>query len=573
MHGDIIFQVSVALITAAVLALAARWARQPLILAYVVAGVMVGTTEGFGWVNTHDIQPISELGLLLLLFMIGLEIDARKLRQAGKTVIAAGLTQFLVCSALGFFSAGLFGFTASDGGFDRLYFGVCCALSSTMIVVKLLYDKYELDTIPGRITLGVLVFQDIWAILFLAVQPTLKHPEVLPIVLSLAKGVGLVVLSFLAARFVLPPVFRSIARAPEAVLITALAWCFGVSAVASELGLSREMGALIAGIAMSAFPYNLDVIAKIVSLRDFFITLFFVALGTQIPRPSPEILLAAAGASVFVVASRFFSMTPLLHVLGNGNRASVIPALNLSQISEFSLVIGTIGLSLGHVSEKLLSVIVFTLVITSVGSTYAILFNHEVFSAINPLLRRMGIRDVGDTRKERIPHEHSQKDIIFLGFSRYASSLLEELLAREPALAQRIRVIDFNPQVKHELDRRGISNVYGDVSHLDTLHHANIGQAALLLTTIPDSILKGTTNLRLLHQLERIAPRAQTIVTADFFYLARELYEGGASFVFVPRLMSVHELATAVFSALDGSLGPMRAEAFEQISVRNEVLP
>src|SRR5512146_2086853 len=186
MHPDILLQISVALITAAVLAFAARWARQPLILAYIAAGVIVGNTEGLGWVRTHDIEPISELGLILLLFMIGLEIDIKKLRHAGKAVIAAGIGQFAICVALGL---GVASFVGIGGGrFDTVYFAVCCALSSTMIVVKLLYDKFELDTIRGRVTLGVLIFQDIWAILFLALQPTLSHPRVLPMLLSLAKG-------------------------------------------------------------------------------------------------------------------------------------------------------------------------------------------------------------------------------------------------------------------------------------------------------------------------------------------------------------------------------------------------
>src|SRR6266705_2367765 len=190
MHADILWQISIALITAAALAFVARWARQPLILAYVVAGVIVGSTEGFGWVRTHDIEPISELGLILLLFMIGLEIDVKKLRHAGKAVIAVGIGQFAICVALGFGVATTLDLTSGRANFNSLYFAVCCALSSTMIVVKLLYDKFELDTIPGRITIGVLIFQDIWAILFLALQPTLSDPQALPMVLSLLKGLG-----------------------------------------------------------------------------------------------------------------------------------------------------------------------------------------------------------------------------------------------------------------------------------------------------------------------------------------------------------------------------------------------
>jgi Kef-type K+ transport system membrane component KefB len=204
-----------------------RWARQPLTLAYIAAGVIVGNTEGLGWVRTHDIELISELGLILLLFMIGLEIDVKKLRHAGKAVIAAGIGQFAICVALGLGFGKFIGL--GSGRFDTVTSRCAALCPAPMTVVKLLYDKFELDTIPGRVTLGVLIFQDIWAILFLALQPTLNHPQALPMLLFLVKGVGLVAFTFLAARYALPVIFRSIARAPEAMLITALAWCFGVS--------------------------------------------------------------------------------------------------------------------------------------------------------------------------------------------------------------------------------------------------------------------------------------------------------------------------------------------------------
>ncbi len=220
-----------------------------------------------------------------------------------------------------------------------------------MIVVKLLYDKHELMTLPGRLTLGVLVFQDVWAILVLALQPSLMNPSAATLLASLAKGAALVVFSLAASRYLLPRLFALIAKVPELLLVTALAWCFLVSGVASALGLSREMGALIAGVGMSTFPYNLDVIAKVVNIRDFFVTLFFVALGMQIPMPTTATL--AGGHRRFglprghPLRSRSF---PILLATRLGLRASLLPAINLAQMSEFSLVILALGLSLGHVS-------------------------------------------------------------------------------------------------------------------------------------------------------------------------------------------------------------------------------
>jgi Trk K+ transport system NAD-binding subunit len=371
------------------------------------------------------------------------------------------------------------------------------------------------------------------------------------------------------SRFVLPILFRSIAKIPELMVLGALGWCFLIVLLAAQLGLSKEMGALIAGVALSTFPYNLDVIAKVISLRDFFITLFFVTLGAQIPAPTMDVLLVALGASAFLIASRFMSLTPLLYMLGSGTRVSVIPAINLSQISEFSLVICTLGVGLGHVDQRLLSIIVLTLVITAVASTYGILYNYEAFSAINPLLRRLGMKDIAEAQAA---HHADGRAIVFLGFFRAASSLLHELLALDPRLADKIAVVDFNPYVKQELDRRGIAAVYGDVSHPDTLHHAQIHAAEVLLCTIPDSVLKGTTNALLLQAGAAIAPHARRIVTADTLESARELYSRGASFVYVPRLMGTRELAEIVQRAMTSDLSEDRERAIAALAERHEVL-
>ena len=381
MHSEanIIFQVSIAIVTATAGAFVAKLFRQPLLLGYLAAGIVIGETQGLGLIQTGVIEPIAELGLILLLFMIGLEIDLKKLKGSGGPVIAAGVLQFPIGVALGLLVAPLLGFHFVTGQFAPLYIAVAAALASTMIVVKLLYDRQELDTLPGRITLGVLVFQDLWAILFLAVQPDLRNPAPGVILLSLAKATLLVGFALVVSRYVLPALFRFIAKVPELMVSGALAWCFLVALIAERLGLSLEMGALIAGVSLSTFPYNLDVIAKVISLRDFFITLFFVTLGTRVPRPDANVIWAAVALSVFLILSRFVALTPLLYSFKRGNRASVIPALNLSQISEFSLVICSIGLGLGHIDQRVLSVVVFTLVITSVTSTYAIQFNHEIY--------------------------------------------------------------------------------------------------------------------------------------------------------------------------------------------------
>jgi Kef-type K+ transport system membrane component KefB len=326
----------VSILAATILAFVSHAARQPLLLAYLAAGVLIGPQIGFGLVASEaDIRVISEIGLIILLFMIGLEIDVKKLQEAGPSLILSGILQFLCCTALGLGFFFLLGYSFGQGTYDLWYLAACCALSSTTIVVKLLYGKFELDTLAGRITLGILVFQDIWAIVLLGLQPNLAHPDVVQILWSFAKGGLLVVVSLLLSRYVLPPLFKAVAKLPEIVLVASLGWCFLVVGLAGWLGLSPEMGALIAGVAISTFPYNLDVIAKIIGIRDFFVTLFFVALGMGIPNPLENlpVLAIAVAASAFLIVSRFVVLVPLLYALHNGHRVSLLTAINLSQIS------------------------------------------------------------------------------------------------------------------------------------------------------------------------------------------------------------------------------------------------
>lgn len=579
--GNLLNNIGLCVIVAAVLAFLANKLKQPALLAYLLAGVLIGPEIGFGLITDHEIiEVISEIGLVLLLFIIGLEMDLKKLRASGKPVIATGVTQFLICVALGLPFFLLLGFRVGDpnafgGEFGLVYMAVAAAISSTMIVVKLLYDKFELDTLPGRITLGILVFQDIWAIIVLALQPNLRNPQIAPLAASFGKGILLVTASLLVSRYLLPRLFRSVAKIPELVLIMALAWCFLICAAASYSGLSKEMGALIAGVALSSFPYSLDVTAKVTSIRDFFVTLFFVALGMKIPMPTVSILALAALTSVFLIASRFLSIFPVLYLLRYGHRVSLVPAINLSQISEFSLVVASLGLALNHINNQAVSLIIFVFVITSTTSTYMIGLNHQLSSLISRALSTLRMRDVAKDVGEG--SQTSFKPIVFLGFFREASSIIQEFElatngAEDRSLLDKILVIDFNPIVYSELPRRGIECVYGDVAHMETLHHAKIHHAKLVVSTIPDQVLKGTDNERLLKKIRQLCPEAMAIVTADGPRQALKLYDLGADLVFVPRIHSSEWIASVIESGLREGFDQVRTEEIARLKARSEVL-
>jgi Kef-type K+ transport system membrane component KefB len=575
---SLLSNIGLVFVIATAFAFLAKFFKQPLILAYLVAGVVIGPEIGFAWIQDEEtIELISEIGLILLLFIIGLEIDLKKLLSAGRTVLVTGIAQFLLCVGLGIGLALLMGFTPARGNFDWLYIAVTLALSSTLIVVKLLYDKFELTTLPGRITLGVLVCQDIWAIVFLALQPNLQEPHLGTLLESFIKGVALVLMTLALGRYALPRFFSFAAKVPELMLIAALAWCFLVSGAADWLGLSREMGALMAGVSMSTFPYNIDVIAKVINIRDFFVTLFFVALGMKIPQPTVTIVTAAIGMSLFVLASRMLAVFPVLYWLGNGLRASLIPSINLAQMSEFSLVIASLGLALNHISSELVATLTFVFAITSTLSTYLIAYNHEIQRRLAPLLLKLGF--TSGANNDDATEAEAENAIVFLGCFREASSILHEIESHakemeDDGILARILVIDFNPQVLQELKRRGIKCLYGDVAHMDTLHHAHIHSARIVACTISDNILRGTTNLRLLRQARRLCPHARVIAAADGISSAIELYEQNADFVYIARLHSAHYMAELITRAVRDGDGfkIYREEELRLLKQRVEVL-
>jgi Kef-type K+ transport system membrane component KefB len=544
LHQDVLTAIGVSIVAAAAFAMIARRVRQPLILGYILAGAALGPNVGLGLIaDESSIELISEMGLIFLLFIIGLEINVPALAQAGRSIVVSGLLQVPICAALAWWALG--GLVAGGGRLDRLYLAVAVSLSSTLIVVKLLFDKFEMSTLAGRITLGVLVFQDLWAIVFIALQPSLESLRPAPLLGSLAAGLALLASAGLLSRFVLPALFRSVARSHELLLVTAVGWCFLVSGTAGALGLSREMGALIAGMVIAAFPYGTEVITRLAGVRDFFVTLFFVALGLKVPPPSRHVLLLAALAALFVMVSRMLAMLPIFAALRLDTRTAGVVAVNLSQISEFSLVIVSLGVGLGHVSDTLASLVLYAVLVTAVVSTYAIRWNHRIATALALALAATGApRWLG--RRTATPEPATAgddpHDIFFLGISREGLAFLRHLEREHPAMKRRIVALDYNPETLEQLQADGVRCHYGDVSSPETLRHAGIEHAQVVVSSISDWFLQGTDNLRLLRQVRGLVPHARTIVTADGLKAAERLYAEGASYVLIPPMLAASHL-------------------------------
>ncbi|EOQ97498.1 transporter, CPA2 family [Leptospira wolbachii serovar Codice str. CDC] len=547
MHGEesLLQDIGLSIIFATVLSHIARVLKQPLILGYIIGGAMLGKEMGFGFVtNEASIELISEIGLILLLFIIGLEINLAELAKMGKAMFTLGILQFTLSVAFVYSVFPFFGLSIGSEKFDLLYIAVALSLSSTLIVVKLLQDKVEINTLSGKLTVGVLVFQDIWAILFMGVQPNLNNPEILKILTSVGIIVLLIAFSFSVSRYVLAKLYKACASSPELILLTSIMWCFLVCGIAGEAGLSKEMGALVAGMSIAAFPYGADVISKLIGIRDFFVTLFFVALGLKVPLPSLEVIGLSAAIIALMLFVRMITIAPVIIKLNKGVRNGFLTALNLAQISEFSLVILALGAGFEHITPKLQAVILTSTIIASVLSTYIIMFNHDIAATFERLLARVGISDQTEesSKDDKAGHgghgDGMVRDIIVLGYFRIARAFVEYLEDLSPSLIKRIIIADYNPAFKEELTNKGFQWAYADLAHPDSLSHIGLHDASMVICTISDSFLKGTNNNRLLSTLSKLAPNAKIILTSDEPGEAKKLVSDGAQKVIVPGVIT-----------------------------------
>lgn len=557
------------LLLAGVLSILFTKLRIPTIAAFLAGGVIVGPVVGKLVTDRGSIETIAGLGLILLLFLIGLEIDLRKLLKSGKPLILTGLLQFPLC--VGFGLAVTLGLNAAGwdsfaGQYTGIYVGVVAAASSTLLVVKLFQDTGQLDTVVGRVSLGVLIFQDVWAIVVLALQPNFADPQVGKILLTFLDIIVVTALAMVAARWLLPIAFHWIARVPELLLVAALGWCFGVGMFGAHLGdllaqvglradmtISLEMGALIAGATIAGKPFTYELMAKVSAVRDFFVTLFFVGLGMSIPAPDGmDVLLMAAALAVTSVVARYLVFLPLMYFTGMDRRQSFVAGTRLAQISEFCLVIAYIGMSYGHVNDKFVAAVIFAFVITALITPALFKGADKLHDAFAPLLRLVGMRDPSAAESGR--HEAVGAELVILGFHRVASSLFHEIEKTRPELIPRTLIVDFNTSLHAQLKAKGAMVKYGDFSNLETLHHIGIEGAHVLLCTVPDDILKGTSNLKLATALRKLAPHAVIIVNALRTQDAKAMYEAGADYVYLQRVETAHALLPALEAALAGEL-------------------
>jgi hypothetical protein len=297
-----------------------------------------------------------------------------------------------------------------------------------------------------------------------------------------------------------------------------------------------------------------------------------VALGMQIPNPLEHfgLLMTAVVVAAFVLVSRALALFPTLYAMGNGHRMSLLVAINLAQTSEIGLLIGSIGVNSGHIGQNILDIIIYVFVITSVLSSYVIKFSHPLQAGLSRGLTALGLRDIATKIDDRA--DEPGKEIALLGFYQVASSVVDEIVRTSPELKDTLLVVDFNPQVHQKLNALGVRVMYGDISQMDTLSKAGIGDAKVVISTVPDSILRGTDNLRLIKQIQRLCPKARIVVSAESPERALKMYEEGADYVLLPRIQAAKHLVPIMDGLRRGKLADLRLSEMFALMERREII-
>ncbi|HLL22947.1 MAG TPA: cation:proton antiporter [Kofleriaceae bacterium] len=575
--SPLVADLGLCLVAAGVLAIAFVRLKIPAIAALLGAGVLLGPAGLAAISDRESIDTIANLGLTLLLFVIGLEVNVKSLLASGRTLVLTGLLQVpltLVAGFGAFMLLSMTGVALLGGVYPALYLGVACSFSSTLLVVKYLQEHLLLDTVGGRLAIGLLIFQDIWAIVFLALQPSFANPSITPILLTFVGTLIVGVLATAMARVVLPRAFHVVARSPELVVTVALGWCFGVGlfganlgslanrlGVSVEISVSMEMGALIAGATIATSTYAYEVVSRVVHLRDFFVTLFFVGLGMSIPVPDGvDVLLVAFLVAAISVALRYIVFVPLLYATGLDRRNAVSVSTRLAQVSEFCLVIAYLGTRLGHISGTHVSVVIFAFVITALVTPYLFATADRLYKRLRGILDKVGIRSRGPRAEAEAA---DAPRLVLLGFHRIGSALLADVERLHPDLLPRTLILDTNSTVHDEIRRRGANVVYGDIASMEVLRHAGVGDAEVIISTVPDELLSGTNNAELARQLRQLAPNAQIIANCTRISQVAAIRAAGANHVFRTATEVALGILPAVYAALNATL-PSYLEAVEE---------
>ncbi|MDP1707153.1 MAG: cation:proton antiporter [bacterium] len=541
---NLFVELSLIVVLATIVSLVMKLLRQPLVVGYIATGVLVGP-YALNILQAHEeIEFFSKIGVAILLFIVGLMLNPDVMREVGKTSIVTGVGQVLFTSIIGFFIIRSLGFDS----LVSLYVAIALTFSSTIIILKLLSDRGDTQKLYGKISIGFLLVQDIIAVILLLVITVLGAATLTDIssfsgavaseiVILLSKGVGATILLYLTARYVLPGVSKFVAGYQEVLFIFSLAWGLGISSLFYMLGFSIEIGALAAGVTLAASPFAYEIASRLKPLRDFFIMLFFILLGSELILGGISIILAPAIVlSAFVLIGNPLIVLVLMNLLGYRTRTSFMAGLTVAQISEFSLILIALGYSFGHLSQEVVSLVTLVGIITIAASTYLILYADKIYLWIKSFLSLIEIKK--PTIKESSEEEGGNTDIIIFGYDRVGYDFVKT--ANE--IGVKYLVVDFNPKSIARLTANNIPSRYGDAEDVEFLQEIGLSKARLVISTIPD--LK--TNL-LLVDYYRLHNLTGIIITISHSVEdTKELYDAGTSYVVMPHQLGANFAASLI---------------------------
>jgi Kef-type K+ transport system membrane component KefB/Trk K+ transport system NAD-binding subunit len=517
---------------AAGVSLLTRLLRQPLIIGYLVTGLIAGPFALNLITSTETLRLFSEIGVAILLFTVGLNLNPKVLKDYGNIALITGIGQVVFTAAAGFLICILLGFDI----ITSLYLSVALAFSSTIIILKLLSDKGDLEELYAKISIGFLLVQDLIAIILLFAIPLLSTGE--GTVLDFARQFGLMTLiaaAALAVSFLLFPRMNTrLARSLEFLFLFSIAWGIGVAALFRAAGLSLESGALIAGIGLSVLPSRHEISARLTPLRDFFLILFFVLLGSQMAIQSFEaIFVPALVLSLLVLIGNPLILMAIMGAMGYRRTTSIQTGFTVAQISEFSLILVALGVGLGQLREEILSLVTLVGLITIFGSTYLILYSNALAKRLAPYLKMF------ERRHPAEPEAHPKEYRIFLfGGNRIGFDFIKHFSKGRRGFV----VVDHDPEVVTGLLRDGVEVLYGDAGNLDLLRELRVGNAELVISTVPNL----DTNLLILEEARKGSSAVPVVAVAHSIHNALTLYEAGATYVILPHFLGGKHAASLV---------------------------
>lgn len=532
MH-DVFGELSLVIVIAMIVSLLMKFFKQPLILGYILSGLLVGPSL-LGLIHsTETFEAFSKLGIALLLFIIGLGMNIKELRKLGRVVALITISSLMTVGTLGFTISSLMGFTRTEA----MIMGLCLFFSSTIIIVKILSDKKEQNRLHGQIAIGVILMEDLvatFALLFI-VAGQQGGLSLEAIGLLVGKGMLLVGLLGLGSSRVLPSVSRYMASSQELLFLFAIAWGFGIATIFEMVGFSIEVGALFGGVALASSPYAQEIASRLKPLRDFFVVVFFITLGESLNVTNlTDGIIPALILSVIVVVIKPFTITTVAGLLGYTKRVSFKAGINLSQISEFSIVLIVLAAGAGLVRENISAIITLVAIITIAVSTYLMHYDDELFKVFDRIKLHLFEKEVVYKEKRR----RAGYPLVLFGYHQGGNQFIKTF----KQIGKRYLVIDYDPTVIETLERQDIPFIYGDATDAELLDEINIDNTKLIISTFSDY----EVTEQLVKNINRINPSAVIICHASNGEDAVALYELGATYVMIPHYIGTEKISAFI---------------------------